>query len=175
MENELIEKDQSVGTEVVLEVDADDIPAEKMNAIDHHWEQAEYNMDGYVRQGLGWKSIGKGNTILMGDLLAKGLQPPPELLVKLGRMLSPPDEYRGPRLIIEVPKKKTLRFSALEMWKKRDARARYEKLKESGWCFESAVEQVREEYGKSRTWVTEVIKLSDMDIVGETQKWMGIR
>jgi len=175
MEKEPVENDQSVGNEVPSEADAYDIPTETMDAVDHQWEEARHNLDGYVRQGLGWEYVGKGNAIRMGDLLAKGLQPPPEVLTKLGRMLSPADDYRGPRLFIAVPKKKTFRFSALEMSKKRDARERYKKLRESGWCFESAVKQVRKEYGKSRTWVTEVIKLSDMDFLGQTQKWMGIR
>ena len=173
MEKEPVENEQSVGNEVVLEADADDIQTEKMDAVDHQWEEARYNLDGYVRQGLGWEYIGKGNTILMGDLLAKGLQPSPELLVKLGSMLSPSVGYQGPRLNIVVPPIKSVRKLAADMATRRTARIELEKLRKSGTPHKEAVYQVGVQFKKSRSWVTGCANLSDKEIVFQSQLWLG--
>jgi hypothetical protein len=173
MEKEPVENDQSVGNEVVLEADADDIQTEKMDAVDHQWEEARYNLDGYVRQGLGWEYAGKGNAGPMGDLLARGFQPPPDWLVKLGAMLSPPGGYQGPRLNIVVPPKKTVKQLLADMATRRMARIELEKLRMSGTPHKEAVHQVRVKFKKSRSWVTGVAKLSDKEIVFKAQQWLG--
>lgn len=173
MEKEPVENDQSVGNEVVLEADAYDIPTETMDAVDHQWEEARYNLDGYVQQGHEWVYAGKGNAGPMGDLLARGFQPPPDLLVKLGAMLAPPDGYQGPRLNIVVPPIKSVRKLAADMATRRIARIELEKLRKSGTPHKEAVYQVGVQFKKSRSWVTGCAKLSDEEIVFQSQLWLG--
>ena len=165
--SQLLQNDQS------NKADGAEVEVECRDCDDPQWETALSALNGYERHGLGWVNSGKHNPRPLGDLLARGLFPPAEVLLALSNFMSPPEGYRGPRFVVELPKVRTILHSAAKMAKKRRARIRFEELRQNGHAYKNSIWQVASEFEKKRTEVTGLLKLSDKEIVYETSKWLG--
>lgn len=137
------------------------------------WDSALLSLQGYERQGLGWNASGKCNPRPMAELLGRCISPPEIVLEVLANMLAPPASYRGPRFIIEKPKKRTIRQSVGELAQKRNARKKFKELMALGDNFDVAVKEIEVQFSKGRTWVTNAIRVSDDEWLDEISKWMG--
>lgn len=114
-----------------------------------------------------------GKSEPLAKLLRAGIQPPTEVLERLGIMLAPPSGYIGPFFEIKVPKRsrkqamqKLLEDQAIRSMIQ-DAR------QEFGNSLEAAIASVRAKTGLSRAKLFECWRLDSKASVGKTQTMLG--
>ena len=139
------------------------------------WDDALHNMMGFERLGLGWHWTGSCNLAPLAKAIAGGSPMPETIRRYLATLLDPPPKWRGPSLKVKAPKKRTL-VQAMrkigEMWVIRQEfealRARYPKK-------EALVEELMNKYGKARSEINEIVRLTDAELLSSVELTMGAR
>ena len=141
------------------------------------WDAVLREMLGYERQALGWKWTGKYQVESLARALVIGTPIPVQIRTHLATMFAPHPEWRGPRLKVSAPQKKSIRDIMEKLAKTRKIRTDYEEMtaQHGRGSSDSVIEDLKKKYGVRRSNLHEAIKTKDVDIVREFEKILGVR
>jgi hypothetical protein len=133
---------------------------------DAEWEPALSALEGY---GTDSEFLGKSDPRPLAKLLLSG-KPVPEAVAKqLGLWLNPPWGNKGPRLVAHFPNR---HYPAAKGLKERiNTKRKVEEAQEEAGKLESAVAQVQQQTGYSRSYIMNARRLTIQEIVLQSSKF----